>query len=154
MTLPGHPLSPDAVKGLPYAGNLTPQQAWDKLAADPRAILIDVRTPEEWAYVGVPDLDDLGRDVHFVPWLFYPRMDVNPEFVNQVIKAVSPEKDTPLLLLCRSGVRSAYGANALTKAGFTQCYNVSHGFEGDLDDKHRRGSTNGWKVEGLPWEQN
>lgn len=154
MTLPGHPLSADKLNTLTYAGNLTPQETWQYLADDPRAVLIDVRTPEEWAYVGHPDVSDLGREVYYVSWLFYPRMDVNPNFVEQVIKTVKPESDTPLLLLCRSGIRSAYAAHALTRAGFTACYNVSGGFEGDLDDNHRRGSVNGWQVAGLPWDQN
>lgn len=154
MTLPGHPLPAKGIEGLSYAGNLTPQETWQKLAEDPNAVLIDVRTPEEWAYVGHPDVDELGHDVHYVSWLFYPRMDVNPNFVEQVKKAVNPQADTTILLLCRSGIRSAYGAHALALAGFTQCYNVIGGFEGDLDDNHRRGSVNGWQVAGLPWDQN
>lgn len=154
MTQPGHPLSPDGIKDLPYAGNITPEETWAKLASDPSALLIDVRTTEEWAYVGVPDVDELNHHVHYIPWLFFPRMNVNPEFVKQVIKSVDPKPDTPMLFLCRSGIRSAYAAHAMTDAGFTQCYNVSHGFEGDLDENHRRGSINGWKVAGLAWEQN
>lgn len=154
MTRPGHPLSAKGIQNLSYAGNLSPEDTWKRLNEDPRAVLIDVRTPEEWAYVGHVSLDDLDREPFYVSWLFYPRMDVNPNFVDQVIKAVRPEKDTPMLLLCRSGIRSAYGAGALTQAGFSECYNVSGGFEGDLDDHHRRGGVNGWKVAGLPWDQN
>lgn len=32
-------------------------------------------------------------------------------------------------------------------------HNVTHGFEGDLDDRHHRGSINGRRFDGLPWEQ-
>jgi len=81
-------------------------------------------------------------------------MGLNTEFVAQVIEAAKPEADTPMYLLCRSGIRSAYGAHALSEAGFNACYNVVGGFEGDLDDNHQRGSVNGWKVAGLPWDQN
>ena len=154
MTRPGHPLSANGIQDLTYAGNLSPADTWKRLVDDPRAVLIDVRTPEEWAYVGHADLDDLDREIFYVPWLFYPAMDVNPDFVEQIKKAVNPETDTPMLLLCRSGIRSAYGAHVLSQAGFTACYNVVGGFEGDLDDNHRRGSVNGWKVAGLPWDQN
>lgn len=154
MTRPGHPLPKIGIEGLDYAGNLSPLETWQRLVDDPRAVLIDVRTPEEWAYVGHPDLDDLNREVIYVPWLFYPRMNINPGFVEKVIEEINPKPDTPLLLLCRSGIRSAYGAHALAQAGFTECYNVVGGFEGDLDDNHRRGTVNGWKVAGLPWDQN
>ncbi|MFC1673520.1 rhodanese-like domain-containing protein [Pseudomonadota bacterium] len=151
---PGEALTRKGIDELPYAGNITPTETWQRLEDDPTALLIDVRTTEEWAYVGVPDVDELGHHVHYVPWLFFPRMNVNPEFVQHVIRSVEPETDTPMYFLCRSGIRSAYAAHAMTEAGYTQCFNVTGGFEGDMDDDHRRGSVNGWKVAGLPWEQN
>lgn len=154
MTRPGFPLPANGIKGLTYAGNLSPTETWQHLADNPRAIIIDVRTPEEWAYVGHVDVDDLDREVVYVSWLFYPGMGINTEFVEQVVEAAKPEADTPMYLLCRSGIRSAYGAHALFEAGFTACYNVVGGFEGDIDDNHRRGTVNGWKVAGLPWDQN
>ena len=138
---------------LTFAGNISAQETWDKLQDDPRAVLIDVRTPEEWAYVGVPDLSSLERTCVFVPWSLYPNNALNPNFVHQVLDAVKPDDDTPLLLICRSGVRSAYAAHALTEMGYEQCYNVQHGFEGDPDAHKHRGTVNGWKVAGLPWMQ-
>jgi rhodanese-related sulfurtransferase len=57
------------------------------------------------------------------------------------------------VLICRSGNRSQEAGEALEHAGFTQVYNVAHGFEGELDDAHRRNSLNGWRHDGLPWEQ-
>ena len=59
----------------------------------------------------------------------------------------------PIVLICRSGNRSIEAGEALLNAGFTQVYNVLHGFEGELDETHHRNSVNGWRVEGLPWEQ-
>jgi len=139
---------------LTYAGNLSPEDTWQRLQDDPTAILIDVRTPEEWAYVGIVDMTQIKRNAVFVPWLFYPRMDINRNFVPQVLEAAKPQnEDTPLLLICRSGVRSAYAAHALTQMGYTQCYNVASGFEGDPNDDKHRGTINGWKVAGLPWVQ-
>jgi rhodanese-related sulfurtransferase len=58
-----------------------------------------------------------------------------------------------VVLICRSGNRSVDAGNALEAAGFTSVFNVLHGFEGELDDVHHRGSMNGWRFEGLPWEQ-
>jgi rhodanese-related sulfurtransferase len=59
----------------------------------------------------------------------------------------------PVVLICRSGRRSADAGEALEKAGLKDVYNVAHGFEGDLDDTHHRNSHNGWRFDGLPWAQ-
>jgi rhodanese-related sulfurtransferase len=81
-------------------------------------------------------------------------MSVNAAFVDEVSAALgSARKDAPVFLLCRSGVRSRAAAIALTKAGFSQAYNVAGGFEGDLDETRHRGRRNGWKASGLPWFQ-
>ena len=61
--------------------------------------------------------------------------------------------DRPVVLICRSGNRSVDAGKALEAAGFTRVYNVLYGFEGELDDTHHRGTLNGWRCEGLPWEQ-
>jgi len=141
------------MQNLTYAGDIPPTETWQRLTEDSQAVLIDVRTPEEWAYVGLVNLDALHRNIFYVPWLLYPHMIANTAFVDQVKDAVNPKKDTPLLFLCRSGVRSAHAANTFTGLGFTQCYNVAGGFEGDLDDDHHRARQNGWKAAGLPWTQ-
>jgi rhodanese-related sulfurtransferase len=79
---------------------------------------------------------------------------VNPHFVGQVKKlAGTDHASRPIVLICRSGNRSAEAGEALEKAGFKHVYNVTHGFEGDLDEKHHRSTKNGWRFEGLPWEQ-
>lgn len=136
-----------------YAGDVSPADTWRALQDNATALLIDVRTPEEWAYVGIVDMTELGRECIFVPWLFYPRMNPNPDFVVQVQRAAKPNEDTPMYFICRSGQRSAYAAHAFTQLGFTACYNVAAGFEGDPNDDKHRGTVNGWKVEGLPWIQ-
>lgn len=140
-------------KKLGYAGDVSPTQAWQMLVDDARAVLIDVRTPEEWAYVGVPNLAKLDRELFLVPWAFFPNMTPNPVFVDQVKDQANPDPDTPILLLCRSGVRSVHAARALTQAGFTTCYNITEGFEGDLGANAQRGTLTGWKVDGLDWHQ-
>ena len=61
--------------------------------------------------------------------------------------------DRPVVLICRSGNRSEEAAKTLEAAGFSRVYNIRHGFEGELDDSHHRNSINGWRHEGLPWEQ-
>jgi len=59
----------------------------------------------------------------------------------------------PVVLICRSGVRSLEAGKVLIEAGISDVYNVAEGFEGQLDEKHQRSSTGGWRFHGLPWEQ-
>lgn len=137
-----------------YAGDLSPQDAWNLLQSEPRAQLIDVRTGPEWSFVGLPDISSLGRTVHCVEWQNFPSMTQNGGFVSEVEHAIAgAPKDAPLLLLCRSGARSRSAAIALTAAGHTRAYNVATGFEGELDGARHRGIANGWKAAGLPWKQ-
>ena len=135
-----------------YAGDLSAKKAWDLLSENPKAQLVDVRTDAEFAYVGSPDLSSLDKEVLYVQWKTFPDMDINPEFVNQVSSGCV-DKDAPLLFICRSGVRSLGAAEAMTAAGFRECYNVAGGFEGDRDAEGHRGTVTGWKADGLPWRQ-
>jgi rhodanese-related sulfurtransferase len=137
-----------------YAGDISVADAWELLRSDPGAQIVDVRTTAEWNYVGLPDTSSLGRKVLTVEWQSFPSGAPNPGFVGETAQAlgnISP--DTPVLFLCRSGVRSRAAAIAMTRAGFTRAYNIAGGFEGDLDGERHRGKSNGWKASGLPWKQ-
>lgn len=135
-----------------YAGDISATEAWEKLQADPRAQLVDVRTVAEWNFVGLPDLSTLGRRVHCVEWQSFPAGAQNPGFLGEASGALT-DKAAPVMLLCRSGARSRAAAIALTRAGFEQAFNIAGGFEGDIDGHGHRGNRNGWKAEGLPWRQ-
>lgn len=138
--------------GLGYAGNISPRQAWEMLRDDRRTVLVDVRTPAEWTYVGVPDLSVLGKQTLFVPWVLYPGQRLNTRFADEVAET-GVARDAPVLFLCRSGIRSRSAAIAMTAVGFERCYNVDSGFEGHHDAARHRGTVDGWKVAGLPWTQ-
>lgn len=135
-----------------YAGDITAKTAWEILTDDPSAVLVDVRTEPEWRYVGLPDLEELGKTTVLVSWQAYPEMQMNEGFTREV-EAAGVARDDTVLLLCRSGQRSARAAEALTAAGFRRCYNVVEGFEGGKDGDGHRGKREGWKVAGLPWRQ-
>ena len=135
-----------------YAGDVTSNEAWEMLSKEPKAVLVDVRTDAEWAYVGVPDLAGLGKDLVLVPWQAFPAMGFNPDFASQV-EANGVARDSTLLFICRSGQRSRSAAVAMTASGYARCYNVSDGFEGPHDESGHRGTMAGWKVAGLPWRQ-
>jgi rhodanese-related sulfurtransferase len=129
---------------LPYAGGISPQDAW-ALFSSGEAVLVDVRSAEERKFVGyVPD------SVH-VAWATGTSLNRNPRFVREL--EAKTGKDAVVLLLCRSGNRSALAAEATAKAGFTQVYNVLEGFEGELDAQKQRGRQNGWRHHDLPWVQ-
>lgn len=133
-----------AREGVPYAGGATPDEAW-QLVSQGEAVLVDVRTAEERKFVGhVPGSQH-------VAWMTGISLVRNPRFVKELEGKVA--KDEVVLLLCRSGKRSAAAAEAAAKAGFKNVFNVLEGFEGDQDQDRHRGSFNGWRFAGLPWIQ-
>ena len=136
-----------------YAGDLTPQQAWDLLADNPNARLVDVRTDAEWRFVGVPDTSETGHDPLFVEWVNYPEGARNFGFVEQLKDAgMEPGAAAPVVFLCRSGQRSIGAAVAATEADLGPAYNILDGFEGAVDEHGHRGAE-GWRAAGLPWRQ-
>lgn len=128
----------------PYAGGISPADAWT-LVIEGRAVLVDVRTAEERKFVG-----HIPETLH-VAWMTGTAMNRNPRFVKELEAKV--RKDTVVLFLCRSGKRSAAAAEAAAKAGFTNAFNILEGFEGDLDERQRRGGVGGWRFHDLPWVQ-
>jgi rhodanese-related sulfurtransferase len=138
---------------------LTAQDAYEKWKSDPKQVkILDVRTPEEYIFVGHPAMawnvpsmlqtyqwDSSGRKLPMKP---------NPAFVARA-KGLFKPSDT-LLVICRSGGRSAKAVDLLAEAGFKQVYNVIDGMEGDVVDDpesifHGKRVRNGWKNSGLPW---
>jgi len=134
-----------------YAGDITPQQAWDLLSENPEAVLVDCRTDAEWRWVGVPDISSLGRDVVYIEWVSNDGKR-NTGFVDDLLAAGVTPGERPVVFLCRSGNRSIGAAEAATAAGIGPSYNVLDGFEGHLDEQGHRGGS-GWRAIGLPWVQ-
>lgn len=140
---------------------LTPTQAWALLAqrahnGKPAGLLVDVRTQAEWAFVGVPTPAPGMAALLMLEWQSFPHMQVNPDFpslLEEQVQSLGGDENTPLCFLCRSGVRSLHAAHTMMAQGYTNTINVTDGFEGDLNGEGKRGTVNGWKVEGLPWRQ-
>jgi len=130
---------------LPYKGALLPIEAYHLLQESIRAQLVDVRSRAELDWVGrIPGATEIELRS-------YPGMQPNPGFLNQLAGQV--DNTLPVLFICRSGSRSNQAAIMATQSGFTDCYNVLEGFEGDRDEKGQRGKASGWKAAGLPWVQ-
>jgi rhodanese-related sulfurtransferase len=135
------------------------EEAYDMWKADPERVhIIDVRTPVEYVFVGHAEM------AINIPLLFVKHewnaetkefaVEPNPDFIPRV-KSLFKPTDT-LLIMCRSGDRSAMAVNELIKAGFVNVYNIIDGMEGDkVDDPgsphHGKRIRNGWKNCGAPW---
>lgn len=132
---------------LPYAGALTPQEAFALLQQDPAVKLVDVRTKAERDWIGFPTLPDSQHLA--VQWNLYPESTPNPAFLDQLAQAT--QKNQTLLFLCRSGVRSRHAAKLATENGYPHCFDILEGFEGNKDASGHRKTVEGWCHAGLPW---
>jgi len=108
---------------------------------NPKSVLLDVRTKEEWDQIGKPDGDKIGLKTYFLSSQFEGRI-INENFVEE-FKNLNISKDCQVLIMCGSGNRSQRAAELLTKAGYN-CSNVSDGFRGNGEEKI------GWKNNQLP----
>lgn len=129
-----------------------------------KAYLVDVRTRYEVSYVGMPTVADAN-----IPYVEHPedapwdekagrfKLDVNSDFGPELARRLAARgltRDDTLILMCRSGDRSARAANLLNELGYRKVYTVVDGFEGDLakdGPKAGQRAVNGWKNAGLPW---
>lgn len=128
------------------------------------ALFLDIRTPAEVAFLGMPAQADANvpymKEPDFAAWDNVKstlKLELNPDFLPEVRKRLAAKGLKPgdaIVLICRSGDRSAAAANLLAEAGFKNVYSVVDGYEGDLaKDGPKAGQrvVNGWKNAGLPW---
>ena len=136
--------------------NLSPKDAWAWLQAEQARceaagldgpLFVDVRMEIESLYVGRPP------GVENIPWYEYPDLTPDPQRFAEAVAKEAGDKNRPVLLICRSGKRTLDAGAALEAVGFANVAHVVHGFEGELNDAFKRSSLNGWRFEGLPWEQ-
>jgi len=143
---------------------MTAEQAFKHTDANmDQTLFIDVRTPSELNYLGAATV----MDAH-VPAVFmdttgwndkkhrYKRAK-NKNFVADIDAALKKKglsKDDTVIIMCRSGKRSAKAVNTLADNGYKKVYTVVDGYEGDkLKEGENKGKRmkNGWKNAGLPW---
>ena len=138
---------------------VTAQEAYEMWKADPEKVkILDVRTPEEYVFIGHPEMA-LNIPLFFPKYEWHEdrrRYDVeaNDDFMADVQELLSP--DDTILAMCRSGGRSAWAVNMLAQAGYQNVYNIFDGMEGDMVNDpesayHGKRMKNGWKNAGLPW---
>lgn len=124
---------------------LSPLDALQLLMGNSHAVFIDVRSDLEFLLIGH------ALPSRCIPWIEDGALEVNPHFIAHVCAIAT--FDTPIVLICRSGDRSAAAAAALQAAGFREVYDVAGGFEGECDSNQHRSTQSGWRFCGLPWEQ-
>jgi rhodanese-related sulfurtransferase len=157
MTEPGAnlPKGKQTVLGL----YVTAREAYEQWRSAPEKVrIVDVRTPEEYLFVGHPTMAwKIPVAVQSYEWDLakaqYP-MTLLSDFVDRV-RTVA-KLDDLLMVMCRSGGRSAMAVNLLAGAGFKNVYNITDGMEGDVvkdPDSVFLGQhlVNGWKNSGCPW---
>lgn len=160
------PSAVPAVKQTKAGLYMTPKEALDaKRAGGDKVLLIDVRTRAEAMFVGMPKQADA-----LVPYVELPEfmndwdekrsvyaVQLNNDFLPELQRRMAEKgasKESTIILLCRSGDRSAKAADFLASQGFSRVYSVPEGFEGDVaKDGPQAGQrvVNGWKVAGLEW---
>lgn len=124
--------------------------AYARLADEADAILVDCRTKAEWMLIGGADLSEMNKQPVLIEW---QTMDgrLNADFCQQVREIA--DDDAPIHVLCRVGGRSASACQALLDAGFTDVSNIEGGFEGQPNEVGHRSTVDGWRAQGLPWNQ-
>ena len=138
---------------------VTAREAYEQYRAAPdRVKIIDVRTPEEFMWVGHAPI---AWKIPFVAVTYQWDADKKqfpvhplPDFLARVRQVATP--DDTLMVMCRSGGRAAMAINLLAQAGFGKVYNIIDGMEGDaVQDPYSifngRRLKNGWKNSGCPW---
>ena len=144
---------------------LTAIEAYDLIKKDHKnTLFIDVRTQAELTFVGAPMMIDANIPYEVIEdWNQWDdkgktfKMSVNPDFVRAFEKRLLDKglnKQSTVILMCRSGYRSASAADLLAKIGYKNVYNLIDGFEGDIASsgpKKGQRVVNGWKNSDLPW---
>jgi len=151
-------------KTTPQGLYMTAKQAYqDRLNSSDTSLFIDVRTRAEVEFVGMADMVDIN-----IPYMTHDneswnskkkqfKSEPNSNFsiaIEDAIKKKGFSKDSKIIVMCRSGSRSAKAANLLDQLGYKNVHSVVDGFEGDKAKSgpskgHR--TVNGWKNAGLPW---
>ena len=133
--------------------SISPKEAFQIMAEQSNAILVDVRSSMEFLFVGHP------KGAVHIAWIDEPDWDVNPNFSTEIHKLLlggicgEKEKQPAIILICRSGKRSFEAGKLLLESDFDNVYNVDEGFEGELNEQHQRSTIGGWRYHDLPWEQ-
>lgn len=92
--------------------NLTQEDWWNKLQADENAVILDVRTEDEWNDGIIPNA--INIDIY-----------KGQGFIYQVEEL---DKSKNYYVYCKAGGRSGQACNIMGQMGFETTYNLMGGF--------------------------
>ena len=137
--------------------NINSKEAFDLLQKDKYAILIDVRTNKEHLAVGIPDLEEIGKETYVIEWKNSILPGFRKRFLNDFNKKLGLRDQGKYIFICRSGIRSNFAALTIEESFDSgnynvRCFNVEDGFEGNEQHLGHPQKLTGWKNLGLPWK--
>lgn len=135
----------------PCVNSISSLKLWEILKDDPKAFLVDVRTPEEWKEVGIADLSSISKSVKLITLFFYnPIVYKNENFINE-LEDNFPDKEVKLFFICKASGRSLKALLEAQENGYKNCYNIEDGFEGNMANSNLLSQEfNGWINNKLP----
>ena len=137
--------------------NINSKEAFDLLQKDENAILVDVRTKKEHLDVGIPDLQEIGKETYIIEWKNSILPGARRRFLNDFNKNLGLSEKGKYIFICRSGIRSNFAALTVEESFDSgnysgSCFNVEDGFEGNGQSLGHPQKPTGWKNLGLPWK--
>lgn len=91
---------------------LSVAEARARLAADPNVVLLDVREDHEWLAGHAAEAQHLGRGIL--------ERDIEKRF---------PDKNTPIIMYCGGGYRSALAAEVARRMGYRNVFSLAGGYK-------------------------
>ena len=137
--------------------NINSKQAYNLLREDENAILIDVRTKKEHLAVGIPNLQEIGKETFLIEWRNFVLPWSRKSFLNDFNRDLGFDQEAKYIFICRSGIRSNFAALTVEESFISgnynsKCFNVEDGFEGHEQPLGDSKNQTGWKNLGLPWK--
>ncbi len=137
--------------------NINSKEAYDLLSNDENAVLIDVRTKKEHLAVGIPDLQEIGKETLIIEWKNSILPWSRNSFLQNFNENLGFDQVGKYIFICRSGIRSNFAALTVEESFISgnynsKCFNVEDGFEGHKQPLGNPQKPNGWKNLGLPWK--
>jgi rhodanese-related sulfurtransferase len=97
----------------PHVKEITIEQARERLAQNPNAVLMDVREDSEWNKQHAEQAVHLGKGV-----------------LERDLEGLCPDPDTEILMYCGGGYRSVLTAAAAQQMGYRNVFSVMGGYKG------------------------
>ncbi|WP_319380458.1 rhodanese-like domain-containing protein [Thiomicrorhabdus sp.] len=152
--------APKQERQTPQGLYITAENTYKWMKEDDSVILVDVRTPAEWQFVGYTPMAQI-----MIPSVFFKydgvddkkpryRSVLNEKFISEFEEKLfdlDADKNTPFVVMCRSGAtRAQPAAKMLDQYGYKNVYIMTDGFEGG---KMKDGDKQGWRLK-AGWKVN